>query len=86
MIQGVKIVKRHLSIYFQLFFILVSTGTGCVPISTSASLVCIPVGITRSIVVKNIYTITEGIKNYKSIKKKKKRQSMIKLYCSEKIS
>ena len=72
MTQGVRIIKRHVSIYFELFFILVSTGTGFVSISISASLVCIPAGITRSTVARNICTITAGIKNYKSVIKKRK--------------
>ena len=64
-------IKRYVSIYFELFFILVSTGTGCVLISTFASLVCVPVGITRSAVGINICAVTAGIKNYKSIIKQK---------------
>ena len=64
-------IKRYVSIYFELFFILVSTGTGCVFIPTFASLVCVPVGITRSAVGINICAVTAGIKNYKSIIKQK---------------
>ena len=64
-------IKRYVSIYFELFFILVSTGTGCVFISKFASLVCVPVGITRSAVGINICAVTAGIKNYKSIIKQK---------------
>ena len=64
-------IKRYVSIYFELFFILVSTGTGCVLISIFASLVCVPVGITRSAVGINICAVTAGIKNYKSIIKQK---------------
>ena len=64
-------IKRYVSIYFELFFILVSTGTGCVFISTFASLVCVPVGITRSAVGINICAVTAGIKNYKSIIRQK---------------
>ena len=48
-----------------------STGTGCVFISKFASLVCVPVGITRSAVGINICAVTAGIKNYKSIIKQK---------------
>ena len=64
-------IKRYVSIYFELFFILVSTGTGCVFISTFGSLVCVPVGITRSAVGINICAVTAGIKNYKSIIRQK---------------
>ena len=66
-----RIIKIHVSIYFELFFILVSTGTGCVSISTFASLDCVPVGITRSAVGMNICAVTAGIKNDKSIISKK---------------
>ena len=53
--------------------ILLSTVTGCVSISTSASLVCLPVDITSSAIgIKNC-TITAGIKRYKSIIKKKNK-------------
>ena len=64
-------IKRYVSIYFELFFILVSTGTGYVFISTFASLVSVPVGITRSAVGINICAVTAGIKNYKSIIRQK---------------
>ena len=64
-------IKRYVSIYFELFFILVSTGTGCVFISTFASLVSVPVGFTRSAVGINICAVTAGIKNYKSIIRQK---------------
>ena len=53
------------------FLILVSTVTGCVWISVVASLACIPVDITGSAVGIKICAITEGIKKYESIKKKK---------------
>ena len=54
------------------FLILVSTINGFVPISTFASLVGIPIGITSSVVGLNIFAITAGIKKYRSIIKKKK--------------
>ena len=58
--------------------ILVSTITGCVSISGYASLVCVPVGIMASAVRIKICAITAGIKKYKSmIKKKKKEHSKI---------
>ena len=54
--------------------ILVSTVTDCVSISALASLVCVPVGITSSAVGIKICAITAGIKNYKSIIKKKNKK------------
>ena len=76
--------KKHKSIcgilnYIQHLLILVSTGTECVPISASASLVDIPLGITSSSVGLKICVITAGIKKYKSIitKKKKKHEKIV---------
>ena len=59
--------------------ILSSIITGCVSISAFASLVCLPVGIMSSAVGIKICAITPGIKNYKSIikKKKKKRDKIV---------
>ena len=54
--------------------ILSSIITGCVSISAFASLVCLPVGIMSSAVGIKICAITAGIKNYKSIIKKKKKK------------
>ena len=48
--------------YIEHLLILVSTVSGCVSISTSPSLVCILVGITRSAVRTTIYVITEALK------------------------
>ena len=62
--------------YIENFLILASTITGCISISTFASLLGIPIGITSS----EIVLITAGIKKYKSIIKKRKR-NMIKQYC-----
>ena len=58
------------------FLILASTITAFISISAFASLVCVPVGITSSVVGVNICGITEGIKKYKLVIKK--RRSMIK--------
>ena len=63
--------KKICKYLFWALLYLVSTGTGCVFISTFASLVCVPVGITRSAVGINICAVTAGIKNYKSIIKQK---------------
>ena len=51
--------------YVENVLILVSTVTGCVPISAFASLVCVPVGIKSSAVELNICAITAGFKKYK---------------------
>ena len=56
------------------FFFLASTITGCVSISAFASLVGIPIGITSSAIGFKICGITAGIKNYKSIIKKKEKK------------
>ena len=69
--------KKHKKVstilnYAVHFLILVSAITGFVPISTFASLVGIPIGITSSVVGLNIFAITAGIKKYKWIIKKKK--------------
>ena len=56
--------------YIENFLILASTITGCISISTFASLLGIPIGITSS----EIVLITAGIKKYKSIIKKKKKK------------
>ena len=47
--------------------------SGCVSISAFASLVGIPIGITSSAIGLKICAITAGIKKYKSIIKKKKK-------------
>ena len=60
--------------YVEQILILVSTVTGCISISASASLVAVPVGITSSSLSRNISAITAGIKKYKSITKKKKKK------------
>ena len=59
--------------YVEHLLILASTITGCVSISTFASLVCVAVGIKSSAVGVKICPITSGIKKYKSIIKKKKK-------------
>ena len=51
-----------------------STVTGCVSISEFALLVAIPADITSSAVAIEIRAITEKIKKYKSIIKKKKKK------------
>ena len=56
------------------FLILASTIIGCISISAFASLFGITVGITSSAIGLKICAITAGIKNYKSIIKKKKKK------------
>ena len=60
--------------YVEHLLILALTSTSCVSVSTFASLVCVPVGITSSAVGIKICAITAGIKKYKSIIKKKKKK------------
>ena len=48
--------------YIELFFILASTITRCISVSTFASLVGIPIGITSSAIGLEICAITAGIK------------------------
>ena len=59
--------------YIKHLLILISTVTGCVTISSFASLVGIPMGITSSAIELKICLKTTGIKKYKSIIKKKKK-------------
>ena len=58
---------------------LVSAVSGCVLISAFALLVGIPIGITSCALRLKIFAITAGIKNYKSIIKKKKRKKYNKM-------
>ena len=64
--------------YVEHLLTLTSTVTCCVSIFAFASLVCVPVGITSSAVGLQICAINAGIKKYKSmIKKKKKNHNKI---------
>ena len=58
---------------------LVSAVSGCVLISAFALLVGIPIGIKSCALRLKICAITAGIKNYKSIIKKKKRKKYNKM-------
>ena len=84
--------KRHKKVcttsnYIERFLILGSTCTGCISNSSFASIVSIPVGITRSATELKICAITVGIENYKSIiKKKKKKHDKIVLLAKSKIN
>ena len=50
------------------------TVTGCVSIAAFASLVCVPVGITSSVIEIQNSASTAGIKKYIAIIKKKKKK------------
>ena len=72
--------KKHKKIcrvlnYIEQLHILISTVTGCVSICEFpfASLVAIPIGIRSSAIGLKICAVTAGIKKYKSIIKKKKK-------------
>ena len=67
------------------FLILVSTVTGCVSISTFASLAFAPVGITSSVRETKVCAITAEIKKYKSVIKKKKKHDKMALLGKDKI-
>ena len=56
------------------FLILSSTIAGCVSISAFVSLVCLPVGITRSAVEIKFFAIIAGFNRYKSIIKKNNKK------------
>ena len=60
--------------YIELSFIIISSITGCVVISTFAPLVRIPIGITSSATGLNNCVVTPGIKKYNSINKKKRKK------------
>ena len=73
--------------YLENLLILASTVTDCVSVSAFSSLVDIPVGITSSAVGIDICAITAGIKNYKSMtKKKKKKHDKITLFVKDKLN
>ena len=72
--------KNHIKVcttlnYIEHFLILGSTITGCISISAFASLVGSPIGLMGSAMGLKIFPITAGIKKYKSIVKKKKKEA-----------
>ena len=72
--------------YIEHFFIISSIITGCVSISTFATLVGILIGITSAVGRLKICAITTAIKRYKSmIKKKKKKHDKILLLEKSKL-
>ena len=73
--------------YIESFLILASTITGCISISTFASLFRIPMGITSSLIGLKICAIAAGTKKYKSIiKEKKKKHDKIVLLAKSKLN
>ena len=66
--------------------IAISTITGYVPISAFDSLVIIPVGIARSSIGLKTCVIASGIKKYKSIIKKNKKNHKIVLLIKSKLN
>ena len=73
--------------YVEHLLILVSTVTGCISNSAFSSLVSVSVGIKNTAVGIKIFTITAGIKKYKSIiKKKKKKHDKMKLLGKDKLN
>ena len=74
--------KKHRKVcktpnYIEHFLTLASTITGCVSILAFASLVGNTIGITSSANGLKICAITAGIRNYKSIIKKKKHDKIV---------
>ena len=71
-----KTIWRALN-YIDHTLIIISTITGCVSISAFVSLVGITIGSTSSETELEICIITAGIKNYKSVNKKKKHDKIV---------
>ena len=73
--------------YIKHWLILASVVTGCISISAFASLLGIPIEITSSAMGLKICVITAGIKKYRSmIKKEKKNHDKIELLAKTKLS
>ena len=73
--------------YFERFLTFVSAASCCVSISAFVLLVAVPVGNASSAVGINICVITEEIKKYKLIvKKKKKKHDQIALLAKNKLN
>ena len=68
--------------YIEHLLILASTITGCISISAFSFLIGIPIGITSFAIGLEICAIAAGIRNYKSIiKKKKMKHGKIVFFC-----
>ena len=77
--QNELMTKKHQKVcitlnYIEYFLALASTITGCISISNFPSMIGIPIGITSSAIGLKICAITSGIRKYKSIIKKKKKE------------
>ena len=59
--------------YVEHLLILASTVSGCASFSAFSSLLAFPIGITSSLVGLKNCVITAGIKNFKSVMKKRKK-------------
>ena len=70
--------------HFKDFLFLASAITGCISISSFASLISSPIRVTDSIKGLKTCAIAAGIKRYKSIVKKRKT-NMIKQYCQQNL-
>ena len=75
--KNVCIILNHI----EHFIDLASTITGCISFSAFTFLFGIPIGITSSAIGLKICAITVGIKKYKSIIKKKKKNHNKTLLC-----
>ena len=64
-----KKICKYLS-YAEHLLILASTVAGCILTTAFASLVCVPVGITSSVVRLRICAIAAGIKSIAQLSKK----------------
>ena len=74
---SIKSTKRFVQLlnYKEHFHILASRVTGCIYISSFATVIGIAIGITSSTIGLAIFAITAAIKEYKSnISKNKKKQ------------
>ena len=60
--------------YFEHFLAFASVVSGYISISASASLISVTVGIASYALGLKVFEITAGIKNYKSIIKKKRKK------------
>ena len=78
--------KKKVLNYIHHSLIVISTISGCILISSFVSFVGIPVGIASSTIGLKLCVITAGIKNYKSIIKKKKKHDKIELSAKSKLN
>ena len=71
--------EKHIKVcmalfYFEHFLAFASVVSGYISISASASLISVTVGIASYALGLKVFEITAGIKNYKSIIKKKRKK------------